>query len=150
MNANKEIRRAVCSKDCPGHCGLLLHCQDGELIKVMGELDNPGSQGLLCAKGRNYPEYLNKKNRLLYPMKKVREGKKDIFKQISWEEAYQMICERLSHCKERYGTESVLHYQGAGDFGMLSFEYAQGFWKQYGPISRTSGSLCDVAGAAAI
>lgn len=150
MNTKNEIKRAVCSKDCPGHCGLLLHCQDGELIKVMGEPDNPTSLGLLCAKGRNYPEYLNKKNRLLYPMKKVRGGEKDTFKQISWEEAYQMTCEQLSHCKERYGTESVLHYQGAGDFGMLSFEYAQGFWKQYGPITRTSGSLCDVAGATAI
>lgn len=150
MNTKKKIKRAVCSKDCPGHCALLLHCQEGELQKVTGDPENPTSQGLLCSKGRNYPEYLNREKRVLQPLRKINQGGKDTFKPISWEEAYQLICERLDACNDRYGSQSVLHYQGAGDFGMLSFSFAQGFWRQFGSITEVSGSLCDVAGGTAI
>lgn len=41
---------AVCPLDCPDTCGLLLHKEDGKIVKVTGNPDHPITKGLFATK----------------------------------------------------------------------------------------------------
>lgn len=44
---------AVCSLDCPDQCGLLIHKQDGKIVKIDGDPAHPVTKGSICNKVRN-------------------------------------------------------------------------------------------------
>ena len=53
---------------CHEGCGVLLYTDDdGKLVKVEGDPENPFNQGRLCVRCLDLPEVTNHKDRLLYP-----------------------------------------------------------------------------------
>ena len=91
---------------CHDGCGVLMYTnEDGELVKVEGDLENPFNQGRLCVRCLDLPEVLKNPNRLLHPMKRAREfrGQQDKWERISWDEAYELITEEFNRIKEEYG-----------------------------------------------
>ena len=101
---------------CHLGCGVLMYTDsEGRLVKVEGDPENPYSQGRLCVRCLDLPEVTNHPDRLMYPMKRAREDRGlDKFERISWDEAYDIVYERLTDIKERYGAESVIFAQGTG------------------------------------
>ena len=102
---------------CHDGCGVLMYTnEDGELVKVEGDLENPFNQGRLCVRCLDLPEVLKNPNRLLHPMKRAREfrGQQDKWERISWDEAYELITEEFNRIKEEYGAESVVFARGTG------------------------------------
>jgi len=61
-------------------------------VKVRGLKDHPANRGLICIKGVTLP-LTWRKNRLISPL--YREDKNQPFKEISWDEAYSIIAEKL-------------------------------------------------------
>lgn len=107
-----EIRHTLCDI-CTGiHCGLDVYVKDGKAIKVEGTPGYPGSNGKLCTKGASNRQYLYRRNRIKTPLRRVGKRGEGRFEEISWEEAYQEIAERLNQIKEEYGPESVAWYTG--------------------------------------
>ena len=45
METYKDMKNgvfpSVCSLDCPDQCGLLVHKQDGKIVKIEGDPDHP-------------------------------------------------------------------------------------------------------------
>lgn len=68
------IFKSVCSLDCPDQCGLLIHKENGKIVKVQGDPDHPVTQGNICNKVRNVTARLYDEKRLTTPLKRV--GKK--------------------------------------------------------------------------
>ncbi|MDR1185825.1 MAG: molybdopterin-dependent oxidoreductase, partial [Coriobacteriales bacterium] len=57
-------------------------------------------------------------DRIRYPMKRAREDRgKDKWERITWEEAYDIIAEKVNYYKENYGAESILIMGGTGREG---------------------------------
>lgn len=107
-----EIRHTLCDI-CTGiHCGLDVYVKDGKAIKVEGTPGYPGSNGKLCTKGASNRQYLYRKNRIKTPLRRIGKRGEGKFEEISWEEAYREIAERLNALKEKYGPESVAWYTG--------------------------------------
>ena len=118
---------------CPGchdGCGVLMYTdEEGTLVKVEGDPENPYNQGRLCMRCLAMPEVVKNETRILYPLKRAHEDRgKDKWERISWDEAYD-ICEReLTRLKETYGPETVIFTRGtARDIGpwvnRLSYTY---------------------------
>ena len=107
----KQVKKAICGI-CASGCPMDVYVEDGKIISVEGSLDLPGQQGGLCAKGAAARQYIYNQERLLYPMKQV--GKKGCgnFVRISWEEAYQMMAERLLTVRKEFGARSTVFYAG--------------------------------------
>lgn len=69
---------------------------------------NAASEGRLCVKGKNAHQHASSRERLRYPLRKI-GGE---FERISWEEAYELIAERLSAVRQAYGNDAVGVYGG--------------------------------------
>lgn len=105
------IYRSLC-RMCHGQCGTLVHLQGGRLIKVEGDPEFPTNRGGLCAKGHTAVSVLYHKDRLSYPHKRVRARGEGRWQQISWDEAFDTMAEKIREIKEKYGAESIAFSRG--------------------------------------
>ena len=56
----------MCPMNChPTLCGMLVDVQDGEVVGVRGDKDNPDSQGFLCVRGQASRQIIGNPKRLL-------------------------------------------------------------------------------------
>lgn len=99
----------------PVGCGLLLHIKDGRLVKVEGDPSHPITQGRLCVRCLALPEYVYHEDRILHPMVRDREDRgKDKWNEISWDDAFDLIEEKVKDLKMRFGPETMLVLAGTG------------------------------------
>jgi len=87
----------MCPMSChPTLCGMRVDVQDGKLVGVKGDKDNPDSQGFLCIRGQSSRQIIDNPKRLLKPL--IRERRtEDAWREASWDEALDLVaagCER--------------------------------------------------------
>ncbi|MBA7636786.1 Dimethyl sulfoxide reductase DmsA [subsurface metagenome] len=140
---------SVCPKDCFGSCSLEVEVEKGKVIKVRGNRNSPVNRGRICIKGKNYPNMVYGPERLLYPLQRIGKRGKGEFKRISWEQALDIIYEKLKNLRGQFGPESVLYYNRFANLGVVK-NCAYGFWYQFGGFTFTYGGLCDSAAQEAI
>jgi anaerobic selenocysteine-containing dehydrogenase len=72
MNHIQHVR-TMCPMSChPTLCGMLAEVENGKLLRVMGDKDNPDSQGFLCVRGQASREIIDNPHRLLHPLMRDR------------------------------------------------------------------------------
>ena len=103
----------------PTGCGIKTYVNDaGELVKIEGDENHPITNGRLCVRCLTIRDYVYNPDRVLYPMKRAREDRgKNKWERITWDEAYDLITEKINWCKETYGAESILVVGGTGREG---------------------------------
>jgi anaerobic selenocysteine-containing dehydrogenase len=108
-------------------CAILCHVEDGRFVRVEGDpaAFNAGVRGstALCAKGLTGPQFVYAADRLQYPMERAGAKGEGKFRRITWDEALDIIAEKLTESKEKYGAES---------YAVLSPEY----WPVLGSLGR--------------
>jgi anaerobic selenocysteine-containing dehydrogenase len=118
---------------CHGGCGVLVHVKDNKVIKVEGDPDHPWNQGRLCSRCLSMTQYMYHPDRLKTPLKRVGKKGEGKFVPISWDEAFDLIEEKMKKIREDHGPESVIFHQGTGrDIGgwisMLAYAYGSPNW----------------------
>ena len=88
---------------CGCGCGLNLEVIDNEISGVFPVNNHPVNQGSLCIKGWNAHTFVQHKDRLKSPL--IRE--KDGFRQASWDEALNLVAEKLGAIKKEHGPDSI-------------------------------------------
>ena len=103
--------RTMCPMNCfPTLCGMLVEVEDGRLLGVRGDPDNPDSRGFLCIRGQASREIIGNPRRLLQPLMRTRRG--DKLRRASWDEALDLIASRMHAA----GREAVGTWVGHGLF----------------------------------
>ena len=104
--------RTMCPMNChPTLCGMLVDVEDGRLLGVRGDPDNPDSRGFLCVRGQASREILDNPRRLLHPM--IRARREDAaWRQATWDEALDLVADRMRAA----GREAVGLWSGHGLF----------------------------------
>lgn len=139
---------AVCPLDCPDTCSLLLHKENGRIVKVTGNPDHPITQGAICNKVRNMTERVYHPERVLYPLRRVGAKGEGQFERISWEDALSEIARQFKSITDQYGSEAILPYSFYGNMGILSVDgMDRRFFNRLG-ASRLKQSICNAAGNA--
>ena len=137
---------AVCPLDCPDTCGLLLHKENGKIVKVAGNPDHPITKGAICNKVRNMAERIYHPERLQYPMRRVGAKGEGKFERISWDEAIHEITGKFSSISAKYGSESILPYSFYGNMGILGVDgMDRRFFNALG-ASMLEQTICNAAG----
>ena len=103
----EKMVKTYCSI-CERTCGMQVTVNDNRVVKVEGLKEHVKSRGDLCVKGRAALDIMYAPDRLRYPMRKENGS----WKQISWEEALDMISENLDSIKQKYGANSLAVYHG--------------------------------------
>lgn len=129
--------------DHPVGCGMKLHIKDGRLVKVEGDPEHPISQGRLCIRCLTLPEYVHHPQRITSPMKRDKADRgKDKWTKISWDEAYDIIEEKVKEIKGKWGPESIMVYGGTGREATLYYP-ALAF-----AVLQTPNCTCPLSGSA--
>ena len=132
-----------CTLDCADCCKFNVY-KDGNNIKIQGDKEHPYTKGFICKKGLAHLEILNHSKRIYSPLIKV-NGK---WKEINFEEALDILSEKLSFYKEKYSTRSIMYYEQYGN-GSLLKSIGDIFFNFYGGVSKSKGGPCWSAGIAA-
>ncbi|MDF2927618.1 MAG: YoaE [Paenibacillaceae bacterium] len=146
VNQPNGIFPSVCSLDCPDQCGLLVHKENGRIIKIEGDPSHPVTKGAICNKVRHLTGLLYDPQRLQYPLKRIGPKGEGKFARISWEEAIHTITDRWKTLIAQEGPEAILPYSFYGNMGYLGTEgFDRRFFHRLG-ASRLGRSICSAAG----
>jgi anaerobic selenocysteine-containing dehydrogenase len=132
----------ACPLDCPDCCSLSITVDRGRVRKIDGNRVAPSTEGYICGKVRRFDRRLYGPDRLLYPA--VRKGPKGSgqFSRVTWDEALDLIAEKMRAAREAHGAESVLPYHYGGSNGLLTNDLEDArFFRRFG-ASRLARTLC--------
>ncbi len=93
---------------CEATCGLTLTVVDDRITRVRGDRDDVFSAGFICPKGAAFDRLDADPDRLRRPM--VRSG--DDWREVTWDEAFAVVAERLAAVVAEHGKQSVGLYLG--------------------------------------
>lgn len=133
----------ACTYDCPDACGLVAESDDGK-FRLRGDRNHPITKGHLCKRVRRHFDRLRHSERVTVP--RARSG--DRWRELSWDEAYDLAASELGSSLRQSGPESVVFIDGGGSLG-LSKAMPKHFFCSLGPVTTLSGGACGEAGDAA-
>ena len=99
---------------CHDGCGVLYYTKNGKLEKVEGDPYNPFNGGTLCMRCLEMPEFVNHPQRVSSPLKRVGERGENKWEEISYDEAYDIIEEKVREIWRDYAPESISCMMGTG------------------------------------
>ena len=131
----------VCARDCYDTCSLKVTLGESEqILSIKGDPANPITQGFTCPRGAKDHERLYE-NRVENPF--IRKG--EYFEKAVWEEGLDAVSRKLRETIEKYGPESVLHLDFAGNMGLLTTVFPKRLWNNIG-ATQTDWALCGKSG----
>lgn len=140
----------ACPRDCYDTCSIITKVENNRIVKVEGNKKHPLTQGFLCAKiGRYATDIVYSKDRILHPLKRVGKKGNGEFERISWDEAYDIICNRITSVQANGNESSMLQYGYFGHMGFLNRHFSQRFFNAIN-CSLISPTICSLAGRVAL
>jgi molybdopterin-containing oxidoreductase family molybdopterin binding subunit len=135
--------RTVCDPNCGANpkCGLLAHVKEGRIVKIEPAGFHESEFDRICLMGMTRLEYVYHKDRLLHPLMRVGERGKGEFKQITWNEAFDIIIERLRDAISKYGAKACYFRNGSGTYGTLTSGSGVRFATAIGATSAKAGGI---------
>ncbi len=93
---------------CEATCGLRLTLEDGVVTRVEGDREDPFSRGYICPKGATFGELAQDPDRLTSPLVRTEDG----WQEVSLEEAFAVVAERLAAVAAEHGPGAAGCYLG--------------------------------------
>ena len=142
-----EVKETTCYM-CACRCGIRVHLRDGEVRYIEGNPNHPLNQGVICAKGSSGIMKQYSPARLTQPLRRragAERGTSD-FEAITWDEAFQLLTERLARLRATDPKQFAL-FTGRDQMQALTGLFA----KQFGtPNYAAHGGFCSVNLAAGL
>ena len=135
LAGNERIVKTLC-KMCYLQCGIDVFVENGKIVRVEGMKEYPLNQGEICVKAKYAIPWVYSEKRLQYPKKKNGEQ----WQRISWDEALQIMVDRLKEAKQKHGDKSLIYMTGdaVGMGGPCGVLLGQRFCDIYGTPNRSA------------
>ena len=102
--AETKITKSICHQ-CPARCGIDVYTTNGRVHAIYGSTEHPIANGKLCPKGPLGAYILYDPDRFKSPMKRTnpKKGRNEDpkFVPISWDEALNMVADRLNMLRDK-------------------------------------------------
>ncbi len=142
-----KVIKTICPRNCFDTCGVVAYVKDGRMLKVEGDPDHPITKGHLCVKANTYVQRTYHKDRIKYPLLRVGKRGRPEFRQVTWDDAYEFLIDKLAYCKKKWGGESITEYVYSGNREFLAKTVSGRLLNLYG-TSKLVGSFCILSGLA--
>ena len=116
------IRKSACIL-CYVNCGIEVEIEDGRMVRVRGDKDNPKSLGYICQKAGRLPFYAN--DRALRLTKPLRRNAQGGFDEIGWDVAFSEIAAKLNHLRATGEGYGFGYYGGGGQGSVMGGVFGQ-------------------------
>ncbi len=105
----------VCFWKCAGFTYLN---DEGKIQKIIGNENDPHSNGRFCPRGTGGVGMYNDNDRLKKPLLRVIENGENKFKEVSWEVALDFIADKMKAIAKEHGPESMalLYHASSGSY----------------------------------
>lgn len=114
MHPIKSNEFKTACRGCHGGCMHILTVEDGKLTAIRPDPDGPLNRGHICPKGATIIEQTYHPDRLLYPLRRVGERGSGQWERITWDQAYDIIAEKVGSLVREHGPECVASFTGTG------------------------------------
>jgi len=94
---------------CEAICGLEIRVENGEIVSIRGDRDDPLSRGHICPKAVALQDLHQDPDRLRRPLRKTSSGE---WEEIGWTRAFDEAARRLGEIQGRHGRDAVGIYLG--------------------------------------
>lgn len=125
VGAGEDLRTPTYCEVCFWKCaGWVYKNEDGNIKKIVGNDDDTNCNGRFCPRGTGGVGMYYDEDRLKTPLIRVKgkNGKKDTFREASWDEALEVVAKGLKKIKADHGPECTAlftHGSGGKYFGNL-------------------------------
>ena len=113
-------RLGVCNL-CEAICGIELTIEDGSVTGIRGNDADPLSRGYICPKGVSMADVYTDPDRLRRPLRRVGEGADATWEELGWDEAFDLVAEKLAATITEHGPNAVGMYVGNPNVHSLGF-----------------------------
>ncbi len=125
---------------CEAICGLAIEHENGKILSIRGDEQDPLSRGHICPKAVALQDIYEDPDRLKYPVRRTADG----WQRIGWEEAYEEVVAGLREVQEKHGPDAVGVYFGNPNVHNLgSMLFSGPFTKALGTKNRFSATSAD-------
>ena len=112
--AEKVLVRTACPLDCPDACSLEVTLTLGRITKIdaapVDELSNPLTDGWICKKVKHHADRVYSPERIMTPLIRVGSKGSGEFRSATWDEALDLVAEKIKTAIASHGVDSVLPY----------------------------------------
>ncbi len=136
-----DLRKTVCSHDCPDACSVLVAVEEGRAVRFRGDPGHPFTRGFLCGKVNTYEDVVYSPQRILHPLRRVGRKGAGEFERISWDEAIDEIAGRIRGTLDRHGGEALLQYYYGGMMGTVHRFSGEALFNRLG-ATRLRQNIC--------
>lgn len=140
--ANEPVEYETFQSSCPMeclHCNLTAYVKDGKVVKIQ---PTTGLQTQGCLRGISRTQWLYNEERIKTPLLRTGEKGKGEFKEISWDEALDLIEEKLKETIQTVGNRGIITTMGSGNMDSIKNSFASSFFNYIGGTTPTVGGLC--------
>jgi anaerobic selenocysteine-containing dehydrogenase len=130
-------------------CSLLAHVENGRVVRVEGDPDQPYTAGFACAKVNRDAELVNSPERLATPLRRIGPKGEGKFAPISWDEALDEITARWQSIIAESGPLALLGYAYSAHQGLMNRGLMNGLFHAMGTSRLWAGTVCDSCSEAA-
>ncbi|GMN02363.1 molybdopterin-dependent oxidoreductase [Erythrobacter sp. MTPC3] len=98
---------------CHANCAMLVDVEDGKVIEVRGDPDDPAYGGYTCMKGRELPDSHNAAHRLHHSLVRDQNG---AFHETPMADALSHVSDEIKRVIDEHGPNSVAVFMGSGGY----------------------------------
>ena len=138
-----ETVRVVCAHDCPDMCSLLAEVEDGRVLRIKGDPEQPFTAGFACAKVNRDAELVHSPDRLRTPLRRTGAKGEGKFAPITWDAALDEITGRWQAIITESGPLALLGYAYSAHQGQLNRGLMLGLFHALGASRLIAGTVCD-------
>src|SRR5437660_839334 len=124
-------------------CSLLAEVEDGRVLRVKGDPEQPFTAGFACAKVNRDAEPVHSPERLETPLRRIGAKGDAKFAPISWDAALDEITGRWKTIIAEFGPLALLGYAYSAHQGQLNRGLMLGFFHALGASRLIAGTVCD-------
>ncbi len=141
--------RTVCAHDCPDMCSILAHVENGRVVKIEGDPDQPFTAGFACGKVNRDTDLVHSPERLTTPLRRIGQKGEGRFVPITWDAALDEIVSAWKRVMAESGPLALLGYAYSAHQGQINRGLTNGLFHALGCSRLRGGTVCDSCADAA-